>query len=75
MAETRTDSIFLTSLALHACHGVMPHERKVGQSFKIDIVRSPARETTEASPRFGWAGVRPLASNVSPTLGCRRRGV
>jgi 7,8-dihydroneopterin aldolase/epimerase/oxygenase len=38
MAETRTDSIFLTGLALHAYHGVMPHERKVGQSFKIDIV-------------------------------------
>jgi dihydroneopterin aldolase len=38
MAETRTDSIFLTGLALHAYHGVMPHERKVGQSFRIDIV-------------------------------------
>jgi dihydroneopterin aldolase len=38
MAETRTDSIFLTGLALHAYHGVMPHERKVGQSFKLDIL-------------------------------------
>lgn len=38
MGETRTDSIFLTGLALHAFHGVMPHERKVGQSFKLDIL-------------------------------------
>jgi dihydroneopterin aldolase len=38
MGETRTDRIFLTGLALHAYHGVMPHERKVGQSFKIDLV-------------------------------------
>ncbi|MET0279017.1 MAG: dihydroneopterin aldolase [Pseudorhodoplanes sp.] len=32
-----TDSIFITGLALHAYHGVMPHEGKVGQSFKLDI--------------------------------------
>jgi 7,8-dihydroneopterin aldolase/epimerase/oxygenase len=32
-----TDSIFITGLALHAFHGVMPHEGKVGQSFKLDI--------------------------------------
>jgi len=38
MAETCTDSIFLAGLALHAHHGVMPHERKVGQSFKLDIL-------------------------------------
>jgi dihydroneopterin aldolase len=33
-----TDSIFITGLAVHAYHGVMPHERKVGQSFKLDIL-------------------------------------
>jgi dihydroneopterin aldolase len=33
-----TDTIFITGLALHAHHGVMPHERKVGQSFSLDIV-------------------------------------
>lgn len=38
MPETCTDGIFLTGLALHAYHGVMPHERKVGQSFKLDIL-------------------------------------
>ncbi|MFN3656654.1 MAG: dihydroneopterin aldolase [Pseudolabrys sp.] len=31
------DRIFITGLSLHAYHGVMPHEGKVGQTFTIDI--------------------------------------
>jgi dihydroneopterin aldolase len=31
------DRIFIKGLALHAYHGVMPHEAKVGQSFTIDL--------------------------------------
>jgi dihydroneopterin aldolase len=31
------DRIFITGLTLHACHGVMAHEAKVGQTFGIDI--------------------------------------
>jgi dihydroneopterin aldolase len=33
-----TDAIFITGLSLHAHHGVMEHERKVGQTFAIDLV-------------------------------------
>jgi 7,8-dihydroneopterin aldolase/epimerase/oxygenase len=33
-----SDSIFVTGLALHAYHGVMQHEAKVGQTFKLDLV-------------------------------------
>ena len=33
-----SDSIFINGLALHAYHGVMPHEGKVGQGFIIDLV-------------------------------------
>lgn len=33
-----TDSIHVTGLALHAFHGVMEHEAKVGQTFFIDLV-------------------------------------
>ena len=33
-----SDQIFVTGLALHAYHGVMPHEGKVGQTFTIDLV-------------------------------------
>jgi dihydroneopterin aldolase len=33
-----TDNIFITGLALHAYHGVMPHEAKVGQTFTLDLL-------------------------------------
>ena len=32
-----TDQVFVSGLALHAYHGVMPHEAKVGQTFKLDL--------------------------------------
>jgi len=31
------DRIFIKGLSLHAYHGVMAHEAKVGQSFTIDL--------------------------------------
>jgi dihydroneopterin aldolase len=33
-----SDMVFINGLAIHAYHGVMPHEGKVGQSFTLDIV-------------------------------------
>ena len=32
-----SDRIFITGLSLHAYHGVMPYEGKVGQTFTIDL--------------------------------------
>jgi 7,8-dihydroneopterin aldolase/epimerase/oxygenase len=32
-----SDTIFVNGLALHAYHGVMQHEAKVGQTFKLDL--------------------------------------
>jgi 7,8-dihydroneopterin aldolase/epimerase/oxygenase len=32
------DRIFITGLSLHAYHGVMAHEAKVGQTFTLDLV-------------------------------------
>lgn len=32
------DTVFITGLALHAYHGVMQHEAKVGQTFRLDLV-------------------------------------
>ena len=31
------DMIFLKGLVVHAHHGVMPHEGRVGQRFVIDL--------------------------------------
>jgi len=33
-----SDRVFISGLVLHAYHGVMPHEAKVGQTFSIDLV-------------------------------------
>ncbi len=32
-----SDTVFVTGLALHAYHGVMQHEAKVGQTFTLDL--------------------------------------
>ncbi|HZP79629.1 MAG TPA: dihydroneopterin aldolase [Pseudolabrys sp.] len=33
-----SDRIFVHGLTLHAYHGVMPHEAKVGQTFMLDLL-------------------------------------
>jgi len=33
-----SDAVFVNGLSLHAYHGVMQHEAKVGQTFKLDLV-------------------------------------
>ncbi len=33
-----SDAIFVNGLALHAYHGVMQHEARVGQTFRLDLV-------------------------------------
>ena len=42
-----TDRVFVSGLALHAYHGVMQHEAKVGQTFQLDLVLDI--DLTEAS--------------------------
>ena len=33
-----SDAIFVNGLIIHAYHGVMPHEARVGQPFGLDLV-------------------------------------
>jgi dihydroneopterin aldolase len=33
-----SDTVFVNGLVLHAYHGVMQHEAKVGQTFRLDVV-------------------------------------
>jgi dihydroneopterin aldolase len=42
-----TDQVFVRGLSLHAYHGVMQHEAKVGQTFKLDLTLDI--DLTEAS--------------------------
>ncbi|MDQ2083560.1 dihydroneopterin aldolase [Xanthobacteraceae bacterium Astr-EGSB] len=47
-----SDAIFVTGLLVHAHHGVMEHEEKVGQRFVIDIELELDLATAAASDRL-----------------------
>jgi dihydroneopterin aldolase len=47
-----SDAIFVTGLLVHAHHGVMEHEEKVGQRFVIDLELALDLATAAASDRL-----------------------
>jgi dihydroneopterin aldolase len=47
-----SDTIFLTGLVIHAHHGVMEHEEKVGQRFVIDLELALDLDPAAASDRL-----------------------
>ena len=68
-----TDGVFISGLALHAYHGVMPHEAKVGQTFTLDIELaidlSEASRSDKLAHTVGYDQVAAVAS----TTFCARR--
>jgi dihydroneopterin aldolase len=62
------DRIFIKGLALHAYHGVMPHEAKVGQTFTIDldldIDLSDAARSDKVSDTVSYDQVATCASDA-----------
>jgi dihydroneopterin aldolase len=68
-----TDRVFVTGLALHAYHGVMQHEAKVGQTFKLDLVLeidlTTASRTDKLAHTVGYDQVVDAASRAF----CARR--
>jgi dihydroneopterin aldolase len=68
-----SDAIFLTGLALHAYHGVMQHEAKVGQTFRLDLVLAleldNASRTDKLKDTVSYDTVVKIASEVF----CARR--
>jgi dihydroneopterin aldolase len=63
-----TDRVFVTGLALHAYHGVMQHEAKVGQTFKLDLVLeidlTTASRTDKLAHTVGYDQVVDAASRA-----------
>ncbi len=63
-----TDRIFIKGLALHAYHGVMPHEAKVGQTFTldldVDIDLSDAARSDKVGDTVSYAQVATCASEA-----------
>jgi 7,8-dihydroneopterin aldolase/epimerase/oxygenase len=47
-----SDAIFVSGLLVHARHGVMEHEQKVGQRFAIDLELDIDLATAAASDRL-----------------------
>ena len=68
-----TDAVFVTGLALHAYHGVMQHEAKVGQTFKLDLVLdielAQASHSDKLAHTVGYDQVVDVASHAF----CQRR--
>ena len=63
-----TDHVFVTGLALHAYHGVMEHEAKVGQTFKLDLTLdmdlTEAARTDKLADTVGYDQVVDVASKT-----------
>jgi dihydroneopterin aldolase len=68
-----SDSVFVTGLSLHAYHGVMQHEAKVGQTFKLDLVLDielkAASRSDKLADTVGYDQVVDVASHAF----CARR--
>jgi dihydroneopterin aldolase len=63
-----TDRIFIRGLSLHAHHGVLPYEGKVGQSFTIDLALeidlSTAARTDKVADTVSYDQVVAVASAI-----------
>ena len=68
-----TDQIFFSGLALHAYHGVMPHEAKVGQTFKLDLVLDVDLSAASRSDKLAHTVSYDQIVNVASLAFCTRR--
>jgi dihydroneopterin aldolase len=63
-----TDTVFVTGLTLHAYHGVMQHEAKVGQTFRLDLALdidlAEASRTDKLAHTVGYDQVVDAASRA-----------
>ncbi|MFL6797685.1 MAG: dihydroneopterin aldolase [Xanthobacteraceae bacterium] len=68
-----SDAVFVTGLALHAYHGVMQHEARVGQTFSLDLVvdidLADASRSDKLADTVGYDQVVEIASRAF----CSRR--
>ncbi len=67
------DYVFVNGLALHAYHGVMPHEGKVGQSFKLDITLDIELDRASRSDRLADTISYDQVAAVASDAFCKQR--
>jgi dihydroneopterin aldolase len=69
----QTDRVFVRGLSLHAYHGVMQHEAKVGQSFKLDLALDiDLTEAARSDKLADTVGYDQVVETASRTF-CARR--
>ena len=68
-----SDAVFISGLALHAYHGVMQHEARVGQTFTLDLMLdidlAKASRSDKLADTVGYDEVAAIASRAF----CARR--
>ena len=69
------DAIFITGLLIHARHGVMDHEEKVGQRFAIDLELTldlaPAGRSDKLADTVSYASIVEVATRAFITRNYR----
>jgi dihydroneopterin aldolase len=68
-----SDGIFIKGLALHAYHGVMAHEAKVGQTFSLDIRLAIDLDRAARSDRLADTVSYDRVTDIASTAFCSRR--
>jgi dihydroneopterin aldolase len=66
-------AVFVNGLVLHAYHGVMPHEAKVGQPFVLDLMLDiDLTEASRTDTLKHTVSYEQLVKTVSGAFGSRR---
>ena len=68
-----SDAVFVTGLALHAYHGVMQHEAKVGQTFRLDLVLDIDLTTASRTDKIAHTVGYDQVVDVATKIFCGRR--
>jgi len=68
-----SDAIFVNGLVLHAYHGVMQHEAKVGQTFRLDLVLDIDLAEASRSDKLKHTISYETVVNIASEAFCARR--
>ncbi|MEA2926036.1 MAG: 7,8-dihydroneopterin aldolase/epimerase/oxygenase [Alphaproteobacteria bacterium] len=66
-----TDAVFVTGLSLHAYHGVMQHEGRVGQTFSL-VLDTDLTEASRSDKLADTVGYDQVVEIASKAFGARR---
>ena len=68
-----SDAIFLAGLALHAYHGLMQREAKVGQTFRLDLALALELDSASRTDKLKDTVSYDTAVKIASEVFCARR--